>query len=217
MNELFQKLGIVPKNKDLYIQALTHTSYAHENKAEHYERLEFLGDAVIQIIISDYLYKHDARDQGVLTKRRAQSVREEALFLFAEKIELSKYMKLGNGEQEAKQSMIADAFEAIFAAIYLDLGFETAFLVFERVMLPYLALVETLKDYKTQLQEFIQLERKSLTYKTVRTGGPSHRPTFKSDVVLEGDIILGTGIGTSTKDAEQKAAKEALNKVVKGV
>src|SRR5690606_25421787 len=132
MKTLFEKLGITPKNEALYIQALTHSSYAHENGTAHYERLEFLGDAVIQIIMSDYLYKNDLRDQGVLTKKRAQSVREEALFLFAEKIELSKYIKLGNGEQGAKQSVVADVFEAIFAAIYLDLGIETAFLVLDR-------------------------------------------------------------------------------------
>ncbi len=217
MKELFKRLGIQPKNEALYVQALTHSSYAHENSTEHYERLEFLGDAVIQIIVSDYLFKHDIRDQGILTKKRAQSVREEALYLYAEKIELVKYMHLGRGELDAKQSMIADAYEALFAAIYLDLGIETAFLVFERVVVPYLPLVETLKDYKTQLQELIQLERKSLAYKTVRTGGPSHRPTFKSDVILEGEILLGSGFGTSTRAAEQEAAKEALSKVVKGV
>jgi ribonuclease-3 len=217
MKTLFEKLGITPKNEALYIQALTHSSYAHENGTVHYERLEFLGDAVIQIIMSDYLYKNDLRDQGVLTKKRAQSVREEALFLFAEKIELSKYIKLGNGEQGAKQSVVADVFEAIFAAIYLDLGIETAFLVFEKVVVPYLPLVETLKDYKTQLQEFIQLERKSLTYRTVKVSGPSHNPTFKADVFLEDEILLGSGTGSSKTEAQQKAAKEALSKVVKDV
>src|SRR5690606_38914794 len=133
MKTLYEKLGITPKNEKLYIQALTHSSFAHENGTEHYERLEFLGDAVIQIIMSDYLYKNDLRDQGFLTKRRAQSVREEALFLFAEKLNLAAYLKLGNGEQNAKQSVIADAFEALFAAIYLDLGIQSAFLVFEKV------------------------------------------------------------------------------------
>ena len=217
MNKLFEKLGIKPKNLDLYIEALTHSSYANENQTKDNERLEFLGDSVIQIIMSDYLFKGNHSEEGVLTKKRAQSVREEALFLYAEKIELHKYMKLGNGESEAKQSMIADCFEAIFAAIYLDLGIEIAFLVFEKVIKPYLPLVETLKDYKTQLQEYIQLERKSLKYRTLRTGGPSHKPIFKSEVVLEGDIVLGSAIGTSIKDEEQKAAEVAISKVVKDV
>lgn len=214
INELFKKIGIEPKNVDLYLQALTHSSYAHENKTNDYERLEFLGDAVIQIIISTYMFKNDDWDQGTLTKKRAQAVREEALFLFADKIDLAFYMLLGNGEQDAKQSMIADAYEALYAAIYLDLGIEKCFEVFERITLPYLPLVENLKDYKTKLQELIQVERKSLIYKTYRTGGPSHRPIFKSEVLLEGEIILGSGTGHSTKEAEQNAAKEALSKVV---
>ncbi|WP_026399687.1 ribonuclease III [Acholeplasma equifetale] len=214
INELFKKIGIEPKNVDLYLQALTHSSYAHENKTNDYERLEFLGDAVIQIIISTYMFKNDDWDQGTLTKKRAQAVREEALFLFADKIDLASYMLLGNGEQDAKQSMIADAYEALYAAIYLDLGIEKCFEVFERITLPYLPLVENLKDYKTKLQELIQVERKSLVYKTYRTGGPSHRPIFKSEVLLEGEIKLGSGTGHSTKEAEQNAAKEALSKVV---
>lgn len=217
MHELLNKLGLVPKDEKIYIQALTHTSFAHENNTLHNERLEFLGDAVIQIMMSEYLYKNVSKDQGILTKKRAQSVREEALFLYAIKIDLPKYMFLGNGEQEAKQSMVADAFEALFAAIYLDLGFDVAYDVFTKIVIPHLALVENLKDYKTQLQEFIQLERKSLVYKTVKTGGPSHKPTFRSEVLLEGDISLGVGTGLTIKEAEQNAASAALSKVVKGV
>ncbi|CDR31307.1 Ribonuclease 3 [Acholeplasma oculi] len=216
MNELFEKLNIKPKQIKLYEMALTHTSYAHENQVDHNERLEFLGDAVIEILMSDYLYHKDQRDQGVLTKKRAQSVREEALYLYACEIDLPKYMKLGNGETEAKQSMVADAFEALFAAIYIDLGLEVTREVFNRLVIPHLKLVESIKDYKTQLQEMIQLERKSITYKTVKVGGPSHKPIFRSEVHLEDSILLGIGMGSSTKEAEQNAAREALSKVVKG-
>ncbi|WP_025725107.1 ribonuclease III [Acholeplasma granularum] len=215
MNELFNKLNIKPKNTEIYVKALTHTSYAHENQTEHNERLEFLGDAVIELMMSTYLFNNDLSDQGILTKRRAQSVREEALVLYAQKLDLTNYMKLGNGETTPKPSMIADAFEALFGAMYLDLGFKETYKVFLNVVIPNLKLVENIKDYKTQLQEFIQLERKSLTYKTFKTGGPSHKPTFKSEVYLEGDILLGYGNGSSTKEAEQNAAKEALSKVVK--
>ncbi len=215
MNDLLQKLNIATNNIDLYLQALTHTSFAHENHTEHNERLEFLGDAVIELMMSTYLFTHDSSDQGVLTKKRAQAVREEALVLYAEKINLDRYMRLGNGEQEAKPSMIADAFEAFFGAIYTDQGYDKTYEIFHRIVIPHLKLVEHIKDYKTQLQEFIQLERKSLAYKTLKVSGPSHRPTFKSEVYLENSILLGAGQGSSTKEAEQNAAKEALSKVVK--
>ena len=184
MNNLLQQLNITTNNLELYLQALTHTSYAHENHTEHNERLEFLGDAVIELMMSTYLFTHDPSNQGVLTKRRAQAVREEALVLYAKKIDLEKHMRLGNGEQSAKPSMIADAFEAFFGAIYIDQGYEKAYQVFLDTVIPNLKLVEHIKDYKTQLQEFIQLERKSLSYKTIKVGGPSHRPVFKSEVYL---------------------------------
>lgn len=215
MIDLLKKLNIKTKNMDLYLQALTHTSYAHENNTEHNERLEFLGDAVIELMMSTYLFTHDPSNQGVLTKRRAQAVREEALVLYAHKIHLEPLMQLGNGEQGAKPSMIADAFEALFGALYMDQGYEKTYETFLEIVIPNLNLVEHIKDYKTQLQEFIQLERKSLSYKTFKVSGPSHRPVFKSEVFLENSILLGTGQGSSTKEAEQNAAKEALSKVVK--
>lgn len=215
MNKLLEKLNIKTDRLKLYLQALTHTSYAHENQTDHNERLEFLGDAVIELMMSTYLFTHDPSNQGILTKRRAQAVREEALVLYAEKISLASYMRLGNGEHEAKPSMIADAFEAFFGALYMDKGFDKTYEVFHQIVIPHLKLVEHIKDYKTQLQEFIQLERKSLVYKTTKIGGPSHRPTFKSEVYLENSILLGDGLGSSTKEAEQHAAKAALSKVVK--
>lgn len=215
MNDLLKQLNIETKHIDLYLQALTHTSYAHENQTDHNERLEFLGDAVIELMMSTYLFTHDQSNQGVLTKRRAQAVREEALVLYAQKMDLESKMRLGNGEQTAKPSMIADAFEAFFGALYMDQGFDKTYEIFNKVVIPHLNLVDHIKDYKTQLQEFIQLERKSLSYKTVKVGGPSHRPIFKSEVFLENSIMLGTGQGSSTKEAEQNAAKEALSKVVK--
>ncbi|MFA5692959.1 MAG: ribonuclease III [Acholeplasmataceae bacterium] len=217
MNELFDKLKIKPKNTKLFEIALTHSSYANENNVIDYERLEFLGDAILQIITSDYLYKNYQSDQGVLTKTRASIVREEALYYYAKKLNLAKYIKLGHGELNAKPSIQADVIEALFAAIYLDLGIEIAFKTFEIVVVPYLEITKQIKDYKTELQEFIQLERKSLTYKTNKIGGPSHKPVFKSNVYLEGNILLGTGIGNSKIDSEQKAAEAALLKVVKEV
>lgn len=217
MNELFDKLKIKPNNLKLYEEALTHSSFANENETTHYERLEFLGDAVLQIITSDYLFNNVALDQGGLTKLRASLVREEALHYYAKQINLSKYIRIGHGEVDVKPSIQADVIEAIFAAIYLDLGIKKAFETFNLIIKPHIEITSQIKDFKTELQEYIQLERKSLSYKTIKIGGPSHKPIFKSEVYLEETILLGSGIGSSKIESEQKAAREALMKVVREV
>src|SRR5690606_36740758 len=155
MDTLFKALGIKPKNLDLYIEALTHSSYANEHHTTHNERLEFLGDADLQITLTDYLIKGESGAPGVLTKRRAQIVREEALFIYAEKINLKEHMRLGQGElnKGPNRSMIADAFEAIYGAIYLDLGLDAAKESTKLTIIPFLDEVTMLKDYKSQLQE----------------------------------------------------------------
>lgn len=219
MDTLFKALGIKPKNLDLYIEALTHSSYANEHHTTHNERLEFLGDAVLQITLSDYLFKGESGAPGVLTKRRAQIVREEALFIYAEKINLKEYMRLGQGElnKGPNRSMIADAFEAIYGAIYLDLGLDAAKESTKLTIIPFLDEVTMLKDYKSQLQELVQIDRRTLSYHTVKIGGPSNNPEFKAEVYLDENILLGTGIGPTKQDAQQNAAKEALSKVIKEV
>lgn len=219
MDTLFKTLGIKPKNLDLYIEALTHSSYANEHHTTHNERLEFLGDAVLQITLSDYLFKGESGDPGVLTKRRAQIVREEALFIYAEKINLKEHMRLGQGElnKGPNRSMIADAFEAIYGAIYLDLGLDAAKESTKLTIIPFLDEVTMLKDYKSQLQELVQIDRRTLSYHTVKIGGPSNSPEFKAEVYLDENILLGTGIGPTKQDAQQNAAKEALSKVIKEV
>ncbi|HEY8405357.1 MAG TPA: ribonuclease III [Acholeplasma sp.] len=219
MDTLFKALGIKPKNLDLYIEALTHSSYANEHHTTHNERLEFLGDAVLQITLSDYLFKGESGAPGVLTKRRAQIVREEALFIYAEKINLKEHMRLGQGElnKGPNRSMIADAFEAIYGAIYLDLGLDAAKESTKLTIIPFLDEVTMLKDYKSQLQELVQIDRRTLSYHTVKIGGPSNNPEFKAEVYLDENILLGTGIGPTKQDAQQNAAKEALSKVIKEV
>jgi ribonuclease-3 len=219
MDTLFKALGIKPKNLDLYIEALTHSSYANEHHTTHNERLEFLGDAVLQITLSDYLFKGESGAPGVLTKRRAQIVREEALFIYAEKINLKEHMRLGQGElnKGPNRSMIADAFEAIYGAIYLDLGLDAAKESTKLTIIPFLDEVTKLKDYKSQLQELVQIDRRTLSYHTVKIGGPSNNPEFKAEVYLDENILLGTGIGPTKQDAQQNAAKEALSKVIKEV
>lgn len=215
MKDLLKKLNLLYKDESLYETALSHASYAYENQIENNEKLEFLGDAVIELLTSDYLYQKDLADEGELTKRRAQAVREEALVIFADKINLKEYLKLGKGEKikGPNNSMIADAFEALFGATFLDLGFSQTKKLFNKIMVPHLNLVWGIKDYKSALQEYIQSgDKRNISYQVVKESGPSHEKTFESIVKLDNHIILGVGRGKSKKEAEQKAAHDALRK-----
>lgn len=218
MKELMQNIGYTFKNEDLIITATTHTSYANEVKhgTVHNERLEFLGDSVLSIVVSDYLFKHSHLPEGELTKLRASLVCEKTLCEFAKKINLGSFMRLGKGEQmsggSSRPSILADAFEAVIAAIYLDGGMEPArkfvlSFVIEQIKcqseIPY-------KDYKTELQEIIQQNKEeNVSYKLVGEEGPDHDKRFTVNVMLNSNVI-GTGKGKSKKNAEQLAAKEAL-------
>ncbi|MDX9691422.1 MAG: ribonuclease III [Acholeplasmataceae bacterium] len=215
MNALLKKLNLPYKDESLYITAMTHSSYAHENNLEKNEKLEFLGDAVIQLLMSDYLYSEDLADEGQMTKRRAQAVCEEALVKYAEKINLKEFMLLGNGEVQkgANPSMIADAFEALFGAVYLDLGFIEASVLFDRIVKPHLKLVWNIKDYKSTLQEYIQSgDKRNISYHIIHESGPSHHKKFEAAVKLDNTITLGVGSGKTKKEAEQNAAMDALKK-----
>ncbi|MGI6781256.1 MAG: ribonuclease III [Acholeplasmataceae bacterium] len=213
--ELLKSIKIKSENIDLYETALTHSSYAYENDVESNERLEFLGDAVLEIFMSEYLYQNRKElAEGVMTKKRAQLVCEEALFQYSNKINLVDYLKLGRGEliKGASQAVIADAFEALMGAIYLDLGHKEAKKVFYRLVIPNIDLTSDIKDFKTILQEYVQGDRKTINYKIINEFGPSHDKVFEAAVYLDGTIILGQGIGKTKKEAEQKAAEEALKK-----
>ncbi|MFA5470429.1 MAG: ribonuclease III [Acholeplasmataceae bacterium] len=215
MKDLLKKLNLLYKDESLYVRALTHASYAYENQTENNEKLEFLGDAVIELLTSDYLYQKDLADEGELTKRRAQAVCEEALVIFAEKINLKDYLFLGKGEQlrGPNPAMIADAFESLFGAVYLDLGFKQAQKLFERIMIPHLNLVWGIKDYKSALQEYIQSgDKRNISYQIIKEVGPSHNKVFEAAVKLDNHITLGVGTGKSKKEAEQNAAHDALKK-----
>ena len=199
--------------------ALTHSSYANEGKKEDpcNERQEFLGDAVLSIVVSDYLFKHYSHlPEGELTKLRASLVCEKSLCEFAHMIGLGQYLMLGRGEEQMggreRPSILADAFEALIAAIYLDGGMEHA----KKFILGFVKKqVEKdkkvfFKDYKTALQEIIQQNREEqLTYVLVGESGPDHDKHFSVEVHLNSNVI-GKGEGRSKKDAEQMAAKEAL-------
>ena len=153
-----------------------------------------------------------------MTKKRAQSVREEALDIYANHINLVDFLFLGNGEEvnisRGKKAIIADAFEAVLGACFLEMGFDYVYEIFNRLVVPYFDEVDAIKDYKSKFQELVQADKRSLEYKIVGKEGPSHNTTFEA-VVLMDDMIMGRGFGSTKKDAEQNAAKEALLKVAK--
>ncbi|WBL31634.1 ribonuclease III [Candidatus Phytoplasma sacchari] len=217
ITDLFERLDIKPKNIDFYISALTHSSYANEKnfKYSDNERLEFLGDAVINFLMASYLYKKNEDNEGIMTKKRAQAVCVESLLIYANEIQLKDYILLGKGEKKRyihNYSIIADAFEALFGAIYLDLGFNIVEKTFYHIILPCLKKTINIIDFKTKLQELVQTEKKNIQYKIVSENGLAHEKKFVAEVYLE-NKCLGRGIGKTKKAAEQKAAEKALQKI----
>ncbi len=217
MEKLLDKLAIKYNDINLYITALTHPSYAHEHNQgkKHNQRLEFLGDAVFDLILSEFLYNNYSYSEGEMTKLRANYVCERALCVYAKELGLDHYIKAGKGEiNNLKDAVIADAFEAFVAAIYLDLGYEATAEFFEKHISE---IVESkrfsFEDYKSTLQELVQSDKRTLEYRLIKQEGPSHDPTFFIDVYMD-DILLGSGVGKSKKIAEQTAAKIALEKMV---
>ena len=215
--QILKDLGIPYHKIELYEQAFTHTSYANEMKTESYERLEYLGDAVLELIISEYLYKVTDYAEGKMTKLRSSYVCENALYEYSSLLGLNAYLKLGKGEEERdgrhNKTIVADIFESFIGAMFLDCGFEVVReFIYERVI-PLIKdhKVDLVEDYKSVLQEFVQTDRKSLNYELVKESGPAHDKTFEIAVKID-DIVYGVGIAKSKKEAEQLAAKEALKK-----
>lgn len=220
MNDLQDKIGYHFKNIALLSEALTHSSYANEHKAKHIkynERLEFLGDAVLSIVVSDYIFKNCPQlPEGELTKLRASLVCEKSLYHFAKKINLGSYILLSKGERnnggDDRASILADAFEALIAAIYIDGGFSAASKHILNFVIPEIKNSKNRKsnDYKTTLQEIIQKNPgEMLEYVLVSESGPDHNKHFVSEVHLNSNVI-GKGGGKSKKEAEQQAARQAL-------
>ncbi len=217
--EFEKKIGYTFKNKELLFEALSHSSFANENKRQRHsnERLEFLGDSVLSIVVSRYLFDHFKHlPEGELTKIRASLVCESALFEFSHKIELGKYIMLGRGEENSggreRPSIVSDAFEAVIAAVYLDGGIEAA----KKYVLGFMPKdidskrSSTLHDYKTILQEIVQKNpEEKVEYVLKEQTGPDHDKAFVVQVFLNSNVI-GEGKGHSKKQAEQQAAKEAL-------
>lgn len=216
--KIFKTLNFNPTNINLYYEAFTHTSYSNENPSfTSYERLEFLGDAILEFIISDYLYKERHLTEGVMTKMRANYVCEEALATYAHDLKFEEDIKLGSGELETgpNNTILADVFEAFVAAMYLDIGFDKTQEMVLKIMLKYIAKgVDFLHDYKSTLQELVQTDKKSVVYEIVSEEGPAHNRRFECVVKVDGHI-LGRGIGSSKKASEQEAAKAALAKQAK--
>ncbi len=207
-------IGYTFKNPGLLTTALTHTSYANESRVsvEHNERLEFLGDSVLQIVSADYLFRAYAdRPEGDLTKIRSSLVSEGALFQFAQEIHLGDYLLLGKGEERnggrTRPSIVSDAFEALIAALYLDGGMEVA----RGFILPFITEGKRAEaDYKTQLQEIVQQNpEERLSYIVEQESGPDHDKHFVVAVRFNSDCVA-RGEGRSKKSAEQHAAREAL-------
>ncbi len=218
MRDLEEKLGIKFKDMTLLKNALTHSSYSNESNTSNNERLEFLGDAVIELLSSHVLFENDQnKNEGILTKTRAQYVCEEALVIYASHIGLEKHLLLGKGEEQnggrKRAAIIADAFEALFAAIYLDQGFDVTMKLFKRIVVPYFGeATQVTQDYKSKLQEYVQAEKRQVEYREEGVEGPAHSRMYTYSVTIEGNIKLGTGRGSTKKEAQQNAAKEALEK-----
>ena len=211
------KLGFEFNNIDLLVTALTHRSYVneHKNAHEHNERLEFLGDSVLQLIMSEYFFKNNNYSEGEMSKIRASYVCENALYEYSKKINLIENIKVGHGlEHEINETIIADVFEAVLAVIYLDKGYSVARDYIYKIAIPYVVENRVFySDYKSHLQEMVQTEKKSLEYVLVNESGPAHDKRFKVSVLVDG-IVFGTGVGKSKKEAEQNAAKDAIKKAV---
>lgn len=216
---LEKNIGYTFHDIGLLKNALTHSSYANESKKSSgsNERLEFLGDSVLGYVVADYLFRNCPHlPEGDLTKTRAALVCEKACCGFSRQLEVGKYLLLSHGEQNsggnARPSILADAFEAIIAAIYLDGGMEEARAFILRFVKPMIqtARPKPFKDYKTMLQEIIQKNpEESLEYVLTGESGPDHDKHFSVEVHLNSNVI-GKGGGRSKKEAEQQAAREAL-------
>lgn len=221
--ELQKKINYEFQDVKLLKEALTHSSYSNEYKKiknRNNERLEFLGDSILGLIISNYLFRLKKElPEGELTKIRAAIVCERSLKDIAKSIHLGEYLYLGKGEESTggrtRDSILADATEALIAAIYLDGGFRKATdFVLDHMgdIISQAIQGKIMRDYKTQLQELIQKDNKeNIIYKLVDQLGPDHDKTFKMNVFL-GEKLIGTGIGKSKKEAEQEAAKDAMEK-----
>ena len=221
LNNLLKSFNISYKNVAIYEQALTHPSYNGDANTKHqdYEKLEFMGDAVLNFVTADLVYKHRPElSEGNLTKLRSVLVSTKPLAAYARKINLHEYIRIGHSitldQVKSSDKILENVFEALVGAIYLDAGMKPAYRLISSLLLEDIKAydVDDLTDYKSKLQEEIQAEhRDAVQYVTIETSGPAHDRTFKVQVLFNG-IVLGVGEGKSKKKAEEMAAKSALSK-----
>ncbi|MCM1252362.1 MAG: ribonuclease III [Clostridium sp.] len=218
LEELEQKIGYSFKDKRLLRQALTHSSFANEqkiNKYDDYERLEFLGDAVLELVSSEFLFReHETMAEGQLTRLRASMVCEQALAYCAREFGLEQYILLGKGEEmtggRTKDSIISDVMEAIIGALYVDNGMDEAKAYIHRFILSDLEHKQLFYDAKTILQEHVQQKNEgTLHYALIKEEGPDHDKLFVVEARID-EKTIGEGQGRTKKAAEQQAAYQAL-------
>ncbi len=220
MKEKILKLGVEIKEKQLFETAFSHSSFVNEHSLKNdYERLEFLGDAVLELVISDYLYKNVKKPEGEMTKLRSCYVCENALYEYMKDLDLIKYIKVGQGELhegDIKKAIVADTFESLMAAIYLQEGYLKVREVILNIIVPYIENpnIVFFSDYKSTLQEALQTDKRSFSYETINETGPAHDKRFTVVVKID-NVIYGKGIAGSKKEASQEAARVALTKLAK--
>lgn len=219
-DELQRKLGITFNDRSLMFNAFTHSSYVNEHRRKNFtdnERLEFLGDAVLELSVSQFLYSTEpGMTEGELTKLRAAIVCEPALVKFANELEFGDYVLLGKGEDQTggrmRPALLADVFEAFIGALYIDQGLDAVTSFLEKVVFPKVTAgaFSHVMDYKSRLQEIIQqMNNGVLEYEIIEEIGPAHSKVFETVVRLD-EVTLGTGKGKSKKEAEQEAARYAI-------
>lgn len=219
--KLLDRFNIKTNNMHIYDTAFSHSSYCNEHHLkEDYQRLEFLGDKVLDLIMSDYLYNTTDYEEGKMTKIRSMYVCENALYEYALLLDFPSYAKVGKGEEahggKYRKATLADMFESFLGAVYLDQGYKKAREIIYEIVIPFIKeKPETFfMDYKSKLQEMVQTNKRSVTYELVNEEGPSHDRTFTMNAVVDG-IVLGTGVAKSKKEAEQEAAHHAMEKCAK--
>ena len=221
-NQIVKKYNLNIELNDHIIEALTHSSYSNEHNVQSNERIEFLGDAVLGLLVAEYIYKtYPNMPEGKMTKLRSSYVCEDANERYCKEMGIDKLILLGNGEEmnggRNRPAVLNDAFESFLGAVYLTGGLAEVKKILEKIIFPCISETDDkpFVDYKSQLQEYIQAESRSiLVYRLDNATGPAHKREFTISAVLDG-ICLGTGVGSSKKDAEQLAAKEALEKMAK--
>ena len=223
ISDILKSFKIETSNRSLYRQAFTHSSYTNEKKTKtgHYERLEFIGDGVLDLVLADLVYKtYPKLDQGELSKLRIYFVNGVTLTQYARKYHFDEVLLLGKGQKTnggSNDKILEDVFEAFLGAVYLDQGFDFVYNLLKEIFLDDIKNVSlnVLKDYKSQLQEFVQADtRNCVTYRCISEKGNPPHTEFVCEVMWD-DQVYGVGKGTSKKKAEQEAARDALSKMVR--